>query len=63
MRVRIGRLCLYGLGLLAVVGSMNAHLFATALAATPEIDGASISAGLALLSGGFLILRSRRRSK
>ena len=31
--------------------------------AVPEISPASLSAGLALLAGGVLVLRSRRRSK
>ena len=29
----------------------------------PEIDGASILAGLGLLSAGVMVLRARRRSK
>ena len=32
-------------------------------APAPELDGASISAGLGVLAAGILILRSRRRTK
>jgi hypothetical protein len=31
--------------------------------AVPEIDGRSLSTGLALLTGGILLLRARRRAK
>ena len=34
--------------------------FATTAPSVPEIDGASLSAGLGLLAGGVLWLRSRR---
>ena len=37
--------------------------FATNSANVPEIDGASLSAGLGLLAGGVLWLRARRKSK
>lgn len=63
MRSLLTRAALYGSGLTVIIGAIGAHLLATGPAATPEIDGATISAGLGLLAGGFLILRSRRRSK
>ena len=37
--------------------------FATISGNVPEIDGASLSAGLGLLAGGVLWLRARRKSK
>lgn len=37
--------------------------FAGQITPVPEIDGASLSAGLGLLAGGVLWLRARRRSK
>ncbi len=56
------------LGLVVAVVAMVA--FGTPLAAetlvagvAPEISGASLSAGLALLGGGMLWLRARRRLK
>jgi MYXO-CTERM domain-containing protein len=55
------------LGVLAAAVAMVAT--ETALAAgvsttpVPEIDGASLSAGLGLLGAGVLWLRARRRSK
>jgi hypothetical protein len=48
------------LGILAAM-AMPAH--ATSVSIVPEIDGASLSAGLGLLAGGLLMLRARRRSK
>ena len=37
--------------------------FATTAGSVPEIDGATVSAGLGLLGAGVLWLRSRRKSK
>jgi|SoiMethySBSTD1v2_1073268.scaffolds.fasta_scaffold1212617_3 hypothetical protein len=37
--------------------------FATTAAGVPEIDGATMSAGLGLLGAGVLWLRARRKSK
>jgi hypothetical protein len=62
MQSRIARASMYGLGLAVMISAMGGHLHA-ALAAVPEIDGSSISAGLAGLTAAVLILRSRRRSK
>ena len=63
MRSRLARICGYGFGLLTMVIAIEAHLLAGVVPGVPEIDGASVSAGLGLLAGGILILRSRRRSK
>ena len=56
------RVVTYSLGLLMIANALGANLLAGA-PAVPEIDAGSISAGLGLLAGGILILRSRRRSK
>ena len=65
MRSRLMRICGYGLGVVSLVIATQGHLRAGILAAAPapEIDGASISAGLGLVAAAVLILRSRRRSK
>jgi hypothetical protein len=63
MRSRLARICGYGFGVLTMVIAVERHLLAGTAPVAPEIDGASISAGLGLLAGGILILRSRRRSK
>ena len=63
MRSRIARASLYSLGLVLLIGSMSGHLFAGINRAAPEIDGSTLSAGLAGLTAAILIIRSRRRSK
>ena len=55
------RLALYCTGLAIVVGSLTTMAMAGGPAGVPEINGASISTGLGLLSGGILILRARSR--
>ena len=55
-----------GLGVVAAVMAMvalEAPLVAGPAAEVPEIGGASLSAGLALLGGGMLWLRARRNLK
>ena len=55
-----------GLGVAAAAVAMvsiEAPVFAGAVPAVPEIDGASLSAGLGLLGAGVLWLRARRGSK
>ena len=59
----IARAGAYTLGLIMIVSWMGRDLLATIPSPAPEIDGSSVSAGLGLLAGGILILRSRRRSK
>jgi MYXO-CTERM domain-containing protein len=63
MRSHVARVCGYGLGLLSMVIAIEGHLLAGSVPVAPEIDGASISAGLGLVAACVLILRSRRRSK
>jgi hypothetical protein len=48
---------------LTLIVTIQRHLLAGVPAVAPEIDGASISAGLGLVAACVLILRSRRRSK
>ena len=60
MRSTVAKACWYSFGLLTIVFSIGRHLAAT-ITPVPEIDGSSLSAGLALLAGGILILRSRLR--
>ena len=57
------RVATYSLGLALIANALGAHLLAGVPVSVPEIDAGSISAGLGLLAGGILILRSRRRSK
>ncbi len=59
---RFGRWLSAGVAVMVAVHALASN----ALASTnvvPEISPGSISAGLALLSGGVLMLRARRRSK
>jgi hypothetical protein len=63
MRSFITRACGGTLGFLLIAYSMERHLLAGGPIVAPEIDGTSITSGLALLAGGILMLRSRRRSK
>jgi len=51
-----------GLALMLSVHALGTDLFASAVS-VPEISPASLSAGVALLAGGILVLRARRRSK
>lgn len=57
------RQALYGAGLLIVLVSFATPLLAGLAAPVPEIDGGSITAGLGLLTGAVMILRSRMRRK
>ena len=63
MRSSVVRICGYGLGVIAILIGFESHALAGNVSPVPEIDGASISAGLGVLAAGILILRSRRRSK
>jgi hypothetical protein len=45
----------------AIALGMAAPASASLAPSVPEINGASLSAGLALLAGGILMLRARRR--
>ena len=55
-------MCLYDLGLATMMCAMGGHPLAGGVS-VPEIDGGSLVAGLGLLTGAVLVLRSRRRSK
>lgn len=55
------RQTLYAAGMLIVLASVATSLHAGVVAAVPEIDGASLTAGLGLLAGGVLVLRARLR--
>lgn len=57
------RACWFALGLVMIVHSLGGNALAGQVSPVPEIDAGSITAGLGLLAGGILILRSRRRSK
>ena len=48
-------------GLLMVLVGAAGSALAGAATATPEIDSASAIGALTLLSGGLLVIRSRRR--
>jgi len=63
MRARVAAICAYGLGLITLLVATQGQVLAGRTVSTPEIDGASISAGLGVLAAGILILRSRRRTK
>jgi hypothetical protein len=63
MRSRLARVCGYGLGVLTLIVAIQRHVLAGGPVTAPEIDGASISAGLGLVAACVLIVRSRRRSK
>lgn len=54
-----------GLGALLALHAATGEALASAVTApaAPEIGPGSISAGLAILAGGVLVLRSRFRSK
>jgi len=53
---------LLGVVTFAVTMAVEATLWATT-ATVPEIDGGTLSTGMALLAAGVLIVRARRRTK
>ena len=57
-----GRARLVGSAMFAVAIALEAPLAATT-STVPEIDGGTLSMGMALLAGGVLVLRARRREK
>ena len=64
MSSRVMRISVYGLGLLAMVLSVQSGLLADANRIdAPEIDGSSISAGVGLLASSVLLLRARLGKK
>jgi hypothetical protein len=52
-----------GLALMLGVHALGSDVFASRVEAVPEISPGSLSAGVALLAAGILVLRARRRSK
>ena len=50
-------------GVLGVMAAMAFPVHAMVASAVPEIDGASLSAGVGLVAGSVLMSRARRRSK
>ena len=63
MASRFVRMGVYGLGVMTLVLAFQPGLLAGGAIPAPEIDAASISAGVGLLAAGILIVRSRRRTK
>jgi hypothetical protein len=63
MQSLIARATWYGLGVIALIFAIEGHARAGTPQVVPEINGSTLSAGLALLSAGALIIRSRMRSK
>jgi hypothetical protein len=51
------------LGLLVVLQGVSSSVAASSVTVVPEISPTSVSAGLAILAGGVLMLRARRRGK
>jgi len=58
----VAKLIVVGMLMAAVAGSALAGLPRFGIGATPEIDASAGLAGIALLSGGLLVLRGRRKS-
>jgi hypothetical protein len=56
---QIVRACSFGCGVLLAALAVSAPLSATAVVQAPEIDGTTMSTGLATLAAGVLILRAR----
>ena len=52
-----------GAAVMLAVHALGSSVLASGGAAAPEISPTSISAGVALLAGGLLMLRARRGSK
>ena len=62
MRVLVTKWMSAAFGVMLGVHAVGTAAFAQPTP-VPEISPASLSAGIALLTGGVLVLRSRRRSK
>jgi len=63
MRSQVVRAACYGLGVIAIVLSIQGQALAGSVTQVPEIDGSTLSAGLGLLAAGAMIIRSRMRLK
>jgi hypothetical protein len=62
MATWVTRVSLFGVAVLALVRAFQTPLAATTVV-VPEIDGGSLSVGMAVLAGGVLMLRARLRAK
>lgn len=58
----VRRVRTFGVAAFATAVALEAPLSATT-ANVPEIDGGTLSTGMALLAAGVLIVRARRRAK
>jgi hypothetical protein len=63
MRVDVRKWVSVGLAAALGVHALSTQVLAQTQPGVPEIDPASISTGIALLTGGALVLRARLRSK
>lgn len=63
MRAVVTRWLSAGLALALSVHALGTYAVGSVAPTVPEIGPATISGGLALLAGGILMLRARRRSK
>ena len=63
MRAVVTRCLSAGLALALSVHALGTDAAGSVPAQVPEIGPMTISGGLALLAGGILVLRARRRSK
>ena len=63
MRSRIMSRAMFAGGVLGLVCSIASGVLASGVPQVPEINPASISTGLVLLSAGVLIVRARLRRK
>ena len=63
MRSQIVRAACYGLGAIAMVLAIQGQAMAGQIAPVPapEIDGSTLSAGVALLASGVMIVRARMK--
>ncbi len=61
--MHLNKIAFWSLGMVVVIGSVAASVHATIAGPVPEIDSSSFTAGLGLLSGAVMIVRSRLRRK
>ena len=62
MATWVTRASLFGVAVLTLVRAVEMPLAATVVV-VPEIDGGSLSVGMAVLAGVVLVLRARMRAK
>ncbi len=61
--MHLNKIAFWSLGMVVVIGSVAASVHATIVGPVPEIDSSSFTAGLGLLTGAVMIVRSRLRRK